>query len=119
MPDNTNQNDFQPKLMVTPEVAKHHAGVIGACTQAKDDAVMGLATAFENAEKAGIHKGAMKRALRAGKTDVSKRVDEQRHFDFYCQVLGLADQMDMADAVPAAEPEEGEDGESGEGPEFD
>lgn len=119
MPDNTNQNDFQPKLMVTQEVALHHAGMIGACTQSKDDAVMGLATAFENAEKAGVHKGAMKRALRAKKTDISKRVDEQRHFDFYCQVLGLNDQMDMADAVPAAEPEDGEDGDEDKDPEFD
>ena len=82
MPDTENDDHFAPVLKVSSEAVIHHARSIGAATSAKDSAVMALATAFDLAEKAGVHKAAMKSVLKAQREDPSKRADFQRHFDF-------------------------------------
>ena len=82
-------------LGISAKVLKHHAKEIGSLKQTTDDATMAHAQAWKDAEEAGVHKAALKFVLKLKKQDAAKATDFQNHFDFYAEVLGLNDQLDM------------------------
>ena len=93
--------DSKPKVHYGPDIdekkLKKFAASIATLKQDLADATMAHAEEWKTAEKAGIHKAALKHVLKLKKQDAAKTRDFQNHFDAYADILGLNAQLELFD----------------------